>query len=484
MLASCKPARRRRLLGVLALVLALALSAAGAAEAHGFMTGFADGVYLNPKSGDLWLDRTVSAGASFVLLPVSWPAIEPSPPAPGSDPSNPANPALHWGTLDHAVREAVARGLTVAFTVAGAGGPAWADGSGRPASAPVGTWRPNARAFAAFAKAVAERFSGRFDPGDGVLPRVRYYEAWGEPNLPDHLNPQWIRVHGRPVAESPIIYRALLNAFYFAVKSVNAGDMVISAGTAPFGTPPSLVGGPGPLFDRVPPALFVRRLLCLSDALKPLRCPDPVHFDILAHHPYAIGGPFWHAYDRDDISIADFYKLTRPLAVAERTGRVLPRGRKQLWVTEFSWNSDPPNPHAVPMARWTRWIEESFYELWREGVDALAWYNVVDQPPVPNYGSTYQSGMYFLNGRPKPGLRAFRFPFVVEPVGGGRRLLWGISPRGGVVAVQRRVRRGWQTGWRFHVRAHGIFERTVRVAPGTVLRARVEALSSVPWRVG
>jgi len=475
--------RGATLVASLVAILALSVPAVATASARGLITGFADSVYLTPHSDQLWLRRTLAAGARLVLLPADWAAIEPRPPARGSDPSNPANPAFHWGTLDQAVRAATAHHLTVALTVAGSGGPPWADGPGRPANAPPGTWKPNPAAFAAFAAAVARRFSGHYNPGGGVLPRVRYYEAWSEPNLPDHLNPQWVRVHGHPVAVSPIIYRGLLNAFYFAVKSVQRSDQVISGGLAPFGAPPAFVDPSKPLFDRVPPALFLRRLLCLSDSLRPLRCRHPAHLDILGDHPYSFGGPFQHAFNRDDVAVPDLRKLTVALAVAARSGRLFPRGPKPVWVTEFAWDSDPPEPHAVPMARWTRWIEEAFYELWREGVSAIAWYEIVDRPLPSAAGSLQEGGMYFADGRPKRGLAAFRFPFVVEPASGRRQVLWGISPRAGRVLVQQRSGARWLTRWRFRRGTHAIFTQTVTVAPGTLLRARVGGALSVPWRV-
>src|SRR5205807_6855079 len=128
------------------------------------------------------------------------------------------------------------------------------------------------------------------------------------------------------------------------VKAVNGRDVVITGGTAPFGDTPS--GGNG----RVPPATFVQELLCLhSDRLTPERCPQPAHFDILAHHPYSIAGPWWRALNSDDVSLPDFGKLTRVLHAAERSGRALPHGHKQLWVTEFSWDSNPPDPQGVKM---------------------------------------------------------------------------------------------------------------------------------------
>jgi hypothetical protein len=498
-----------RRLGPLAIAMALAalagpVVAPAKAGPSTFTTGFADGIYLAPSTTSFWLSRTVAAGAQFILLPVDWAGIAPNRPPAGSDPSDPANPAYHWGTLDQTVRAATARGLTVAFTLAGGGGgPPWADGPHRPGWAQPGTWRPNAAAFGAFAKAVARRYSGTFvplsgaqDSGGGLLPalagigggsapegmplpRVRYYQAWSEPNLYNHLTPQWVRSHGRWVAESPVIYRALLNSFYAAVKSVSGSNVVITGGTAPFGDQPSAGNG------RVPPALFVRELLCLhGQRLTPVPCPDPPHFDVLAHHPYAIGGPWTPAIDADDASLPDIWKLTRALRVAQRTGRVVPRGHQQVWVTEFSWDSNPPDPQGVPALQRARWMEEAFYVLWRQGVDAIAWYLLVDQPPDPDYASTYQSGVYLRSGRAKPGLEGYRFPFVVEPAGRGRATLWGIAPVAGTVLVQSSRSGRWVTLRSFHEHAHGIFTATIRLRGRSLLRARVGGGSSLTWRFG
>jgi hypothetical protein len=448
---------------------------ADAAPPATFTTGFADPIYLNPLTANAWFDRTRAAGAQVVLLPVNWAGIAPQPPASGTDPSDPANPGYDWTTLDAAVRGATAHGLTVAFSVASSGGPSWADGPNRPASAVPGTWRPNASAFGAFARALARRYSGSFNPGTGTLPRVRYYQGWGEPNLGDHLAPQWIRANGRWVPESPVIYRGLLNAFYSGVKSVDRSDVVISAGTAPFGDPP---GG-----QRIPPAEFVRELLCLHGwGLKPEPCPHPAHFDILAHHPYSIGGPTQPAINPDDVSVPDMWKLTRALKAAERSGRVLPRGPKRVWVTEFSWDSRPPDPNGVPVMKRARWLEDAFYILWKQGVDTITWYLIADQLPVPNYGSTYQSGIYFANGRPKPGLEAFRFPFVVASGARGRDSVWGDPPTSGTVLVQARRGRHWSTILRFHARTRRVFLQLIKLRGRPQLRARIGGQTSLSWR--
>lgn len=463
--------------GVLLLLVSAARASAGTALPSTFTTGFSDPVYVTASNPNPWLSRTVAAGARLVLVGVSWPSVSPAPPRRGTDPSSPSNPGYHWGELDRAVRAATAHGLTVVLAIASGGGPAWVDGPHRPRSIPPGTWYPSTTAFGDFARAVARRYSGSFRPAAGAtpLPRVSYYQGWGEPNLNDHLNPQWIRVRGRWVAESPAIYRRLLNAFYSAVKSVHSSNLVITAGTAPFGDPPG--GG------RIPPALFVRDLLCLNTALKPLPCADPAHFDILAHHPYDFGGPYQKAYNRDDVSLPDLAKLTGPLHVAERDGRALPRGPKPVWVTEFSWDSSPPDPHGVPLVKRADWIAEMFHELWREGVSAIAWYLIRDQPPVPSYASSYQSGLFYVDGRRKAGFEAFRFPFLVVRSGRGKHRLWGLAPTGGTLRVQESVHGRWQTLFTLGVRAHGVFTRPVTLSGHPLLRATIGHEASLGWRV-
>ena len=88
------------------------------------------------------------------------------------------------------------------------------------------------------------------------------------------------------------------------------------------------------------------------------------------------------------------------------------------------------DPHA-------RWVEETLFELWREGASMVSWFLIRDQLPIPNYGASYQSGMYLYDGTPKLSQRAFAFPFVIEPAGHGRWVWWTRAPLAGRLYVQR-----------------------------------------------
>jgi hypothetical protein len=256
---------------------------------------------------------------------------------------------------------------------------------------------------------------------------------------------------------------------------------VVTAGTAPFGDP--VPGG-----QRIMPALFWRDLLCVretaSGALQGTACADPPHFDVMAHHPYSVGAPTTRALNADDVSIPDLGKLTRLVRFAERTGRALPRIHHPLWVTEVGYNTDPPNPLAVPIAQAGRWLEQTLALLWQQGVSLVTWNTIVDQPPIPNYSSTSQSGVYFLDGRPKAApLAAFRFPLVAWRVRGERGAqVWGRAPAAGRLVVHEGVAGAWRAVATTDVALHQVFQLHVAATAGHVkLRVAIGGQVSLAW---
>jgi hypothetical protein len=427
----------RRLLLLFATIAVAASVLPASASARGLSFGFDDGLFLSAEESvrQTWLDRAAETGASIARLDVRWSSIAPVKPPADFDATDPASAGYQWGILDAAVREADARGLRVLFTVYSA--PGWAEGGGRPPRTELGTWNPSADAFGEFASALATRYSGSYpDPSapGGTLPRVRFFEAWNEPNLDTYLGPQW---RGQENSGANI-YRSLLDHFYSAIKVVQPGATVLGGALAPFGDEPGEA--------RTRPVLFLRNLLCLSGGrLTPVSCPEKARFDVLSDHPIAVGAPTKSALSPLDVTTPDLGRLTTVLQKAESTNRVLPAGKKPLWVTEFWYDSNPPDPTGVPIDQQARWYEQALYLFWKQGAEAAIALQVRDAPEGKSYASTYQSGAYFVDGSPKPAATAFRFPFVTHRTGPFEVGIWGIAPRAGQVKVQAFRDGTWKT---------------------------------------
>lgn len=469
-------AHRRR--AILAACLALALPCLCpvlARAARPLSLGFSDGQFVEPDAAT-WFGRSVSAGADWARINIGWVAPDtPTMPA-DFDPRNPADPNYDFTGGDAAIREATADGLKVLIVFNGA--PQWAEGPGMPAGTEPGSWRPSPQAVEDYGVALATRYSGHFPdplhPGQ-MLPRVAAFQLWNEPNLNKYLTPQWSG--NKP--EAPVIYRAMLNAFYRGVKSVDPSALVVTAGTAPFGDPEP--GG-----QRIMPALFWRALLCVREVGRSLRgtsCPDPAHFDVLSHHPYSVGEPDTPADNADDVSIPDIGKLTRILRFAERTGRALPHIHHAVWITEVGYNTSPPNPGGVPVNEDAHWVEQTLALLWRQDVDTIFWSDLVDQPPVPSYSETSQAGVFYLDGQPKPSLLAFQFPLVAWRAHGSVEV-WGRAPVAGAVKVERQVGSSWQTLRVLDVAKQATFLTNVTQKSGANFRAVLAGEVSLVWRLG
>jgi len=438
-------------LAVLAIALAIVptLAARPAAAASTRTHALQTGVSYVGESAPLAFRGVRRAGARLVQTTVRWGLIAPRAEPARWNPEDPADPHYDWGSLDEWVTNAVAADLTPVLEVVSA--PSWAQGCEAEGTGPLAVCRPDPSALAAFATAAARRYSGRF----GGLPRVRYWQGLNEPNLSLFFGPQFEA--GRPV--SPDLYRELLDAFYSAVKGVDRSNLVLAAGLGPVGVPGYTIA----------PLRFARLLLCMRGRRRPRPtrhgCEGGVHFDIFDVHPYTTGGPT-HRGRADDVEIADLPKLQRLLRAADRAGRI--RGafhRTPLWVTEFSWDSDPPDPGGLPMPILARWTAEALHAAWRAGVSRFFWYSLRDQPPNPSrpFSETLESGLYFRGAtlaedRPKRQLYAFRFPFVAYARAGAIRF-WGRTPssRAGRVAIQLRRGGRWRTAALARADSGGIF---------------------------
>jgi hypothetical protein len=470
-----------RLLGVLAAIAALAVTA-GSATAQVFTIGFNNDPVLTtgtPAQRAPWIARATALGANMVRVSVFWrevaPAIRPS----GFKASNPASPGYYWTPVDATLRQLSAAGVRLMVTVDRA--PDWAQGPGKPASAFPGTWKPSAADFGAFATAIAKRYSGHYpDPlhRGQMLPKISLWQGWNEPELSHYLTPQWIHTRSGYVPASPDIYRKLQNAFYAAIKSVSKSNTVFMGGMAPFGDP---IGGLG-----MRPIYFLRHLFCLSNQLTRLpSCPGTIHLDGMDGHPYEDFGPTHHAFDPDDATLPDMWKILRVTSAGVRTGRILPRTSKPLWATEFSWDTKPPDPNGISLATQAKWIEQGYYLLWKQGISVALYFLISDEPPYPSYSGTYQSGLYFLNGAPKPSTVAYSFPFVTARRDKSHVFVWGRAPATGTLTVQRvNANRSVSTLARLRVKRGNVFTTTLTLSGRANLRAQIGGARSLIWSQG
>ena len=418
---------------MLAVAAALAASAAAApttlpaphTNLRPLDTGVVDPVEFPGPDANAAFARTRSAGATFARLSLDWRDVAPAQRPSGFDPTDPADPAYRWDAFDTEVKRAAAHDLEPIVDVTNA--PVWGkrrDGLANPVD------------FAEFAHAAATRYDGRFED----LPRVRYWQAWNEPNHP-----------GRPALKTvvPAWYRSLVNDFAAAVHGVDPRDDVIAGGCSPFTTSTAV----GPL-------LFMRKLFA-----------RPVSFDIWSHHPYTSGGPTHHANGGNDVSLGDLPKMAQRLGDAVRTHRVVSQRRVRFWVTEFSWDTNPPDPKGVPLALQTRWTAEALYRMWAAGVSLVVWYRIRDEPLHTSY---YQSGLYFVDNRPKRTLYAFRFPFVAFAES-GKVFVWGRTPAGrpGAVAIEQSSSGRWRKLGTLRSDRYGIFSQLYAASGDGPLRARL-----------
>jgi hypothetical protein len=192
--------------------------------------------------------------------------------------------------------------------------------------------------------------------------------------------------------------------------------------------------------------------------------------------------------------MGDLGKLQRLLRAADRAGRIKSRFRHTpLWITEFSWDSKPPDPGGLPARILRRWTAEALYRAWRAGVGHFFWWTLRDPERAPGqpFSQSVDSGLYLrgpslAEDRPKPNLAAFRFPFVAYSRHAGFAF-WGRTPsgRGGRVLIEIHTGGGWRRVASTRADHSGIFQGLVtgsygRHKHGTV-RARYRGEKAVPF---
>jgi hypothetical protein len=444
------------------------------ASARPLITGVTD----IGTSAPLGFARTRESGAHMVRISLHWESAVPQVEPKNWQPENPFDPNYNWETSDVDVIRAVQAGLTPVLQVGGV--PQWAQRCHTPSVLPYALCDPAPAAMAAFATAAARRYSGQI-PG---LPRVQYWQALNEPNLSLFFFPQF-NTAGK--ALSPDLYRDIINAFYPAVKSVDPSNLVLAAGLGPIAVPRWTMG----------PMSFARDLLCMRGTRRPHpirgKCGGGVRFDIFAIQPYTTGAPT-HEGGINDVQLGDLPKLQTLIRAADRAGRIKGQYRHTpLWITEFSWDSQPPDPGGLPMKIESRWTAEALYRAWRAGVTRFFWYSLRDgeRHPGAPYSDTLESGLYFRGAtleqdQPKELLNVFRFPFV--SFSGPKGLFfWGRTPNSKPGRVEIQVWKGssWRSAFVAHADKAGIFSGVIHSRYGDnksgLARAVYQHQTAIPF---
>jgi hypothetical protein len=269
-----------------------------------------------------------------------------------------------FSLYDQAIAAAAAHGLRVQLTLTGPA-PAWATANHR-----VGVYRPNAAAFAAFARAATIHFSGRVDR----------YTIWNEPNLK-----AWLA----PLKSAAITYRALYAAGYAAIKDVDPNAAVLIGETAPNGRKGRMTA----------PLDFLAGLTCSTPTFSKRKRCAPLVADGYAHHPYAFTvSPKKASGGRRDVTMATLARLTRALTkLARRHVLVTPTGRSlDLYLTEFGYFNG--NKRALPMSKRVAYLKLAFkIARLNPRVRQLLQYILVDRS-----NDIFRTGVVNTDGSPLP----------------------------------------------------------------------------------
>jgi hypothetical protein len=296
-------------------------------------------------------------------------------------PANPRDPAYDWGIYDRTVHYAAQYRIKILFSVYGT--PGWANrhtGLNRAPTKPADLQN--------FVYAAARRYSGTFVGEDGrKLPAVRMWLAWSEPNNPINLYPQYRRVGGRWVVQSAIDYAKICNAAYSGVHSTSIkGEQVACGATAPRGN-----NSPGSLRSSVSPIAFLRAA----------KAAGMKRFDVYAHHPYygrRNESPTTKPPGSTAITLANIGVLIREVT------RLY--GRHQLWITEYGYQTDPPDRDVgVSYATQASWLTQAYAIARRNPrIDMMIWFLLKDDTSPQGW----QSGFLTATNKKKPSFRAFQ----------------------------------------------------------------------------
>jgi len=411
--------------GVAAVVAAVALVAAGAAQASpGARFGIQDDAWLKDGPGTLQqrLATLQGLGAGVVRFTLRWDEIAPTQPA---SPTDPTDPAYAWGQFAAVLQGLQGLGIPALVTLYGS--PRWANGGHPP------NWLPSAgTSFADFATAAAQEF-----------PWVHLWTIWNEPNG---------RVFSVPVSPSLYVQR-LLNPGYAALHAASGANLVAGGVTSPRREPTGMS-----------PLAFMQGMRAAG-----------AHLDAYAQNPYPVdrGETPFHA----TCSACTTLTMARLSTIRADVSEVF--GAKPLWLTEYGYQTNPPDRLlGVSWSQQAAFIGQAALHVWEQpGATILIQFLVRDEPSLGGW----QSGLFTNGGVQKPSYRSFALPLAQLSRSGSRTALWGqVRPGSGSrpYAIQRWTGGGWRTlGGAHSTGPDGTFTVTVTAPRGAKLRLSSSAVA-------
>lgn len=425
----------------MALTAGLGALASPASASSGQTALFQDDAQLLQRGAEVrrrTLDELRTLGVDSIKFSLSWSSVAPGGATrpPGFDATNPAAyPQANWGPFDELIDDARARGMRVLVALT-APAPGWATKARGDTS---GVDRPSASQFALFAQAAGRRYKSKVD----------WWTIWNEPNLPRFLYPQ--SRNGIPYA--PHLYRALVRGAVDGLRrSGNGGDRILFGELLPIGR-----SGFRPNIN-VKPLRFLREFFCVDSKFKRFRGSAArrrscsryrrlTGVNGFAYHPYTRpSGPMTPEPTRDDATIRSLGRVLRVLDRARSTRRI-GGGRMNIHVTEFGFQSNPPDRFQTRLGRIPAFLGQSEWLAFRNRrVSTWSQYTLVDDPlgtDGDRFG-TWQGGLKFVGGRLKGDVyNAYRLPLYVRRTSRNVVEVWGAArPGGSGASIQIQQRRG------------------------------------------
>jgi hypothetical protein len=346
----------------------------------GMLVGFYDDEQVYGRT--VWAFRQLrTLRAGIVRITIPWSTVAKRRP---KRPAEPADKAYNWTGVDNVVKQAAENKVRVLATIFGT--PRWAGRAKNRLPRRITDLR-------LFAYAAARRYSGAYRVKESeneparLLPAVRHWLAWNEPNNPIFLKPQWKMVKRQWRPQSAYDYAKICSAVWVGVHSTRLGGEKVACGvTGPRGNDAPRSSRPS-----TSPLVF----------LTWLRRAGLKHFDAYAHHPYysnRFDRPTTVPRSKKEVTLGNIGVLISKL-------NSLYGPKKRLWITEYGYQTRPPDRRfGVPYSLQAKYVHQAFAIARKtRRIDMLVWFLIRDERRL----SGWQSGVVSVRGTRKPSFRAF-----------------------------------------------------------------------------